>query len=75
MGIKKVTPLKAIRLKCLECCCGQANEVRNCHIKDCALWSYRMGHRPEEYPTYETPELSQEERYKAAERLRKIRTS
>lgn len=40
------TPMKAIRLKCLECCCGQSYEVRMCHIKDCALWSYRFGHRP-----------------------------
>lgn len=40
------TPMKAIRLKCLECCCGQSYEVRICRIKDCALWSYRFGHRP-----------------------------
>lgn len=41
-----ITPMKAIRLKCLECCCGQRSEVRLCHIKDCALWQYRFGHRP-----------------------------
>ena len=23
-------PLKAIRAKCLDCCCGQANEVKLC---------------------------------------------
>jgi hypothetical protein len=28
----------AIRLKCLECCAWQANEVRNCQIFNCALW-------------------------------------
>lgn len=28
----------AIRLKCLECCCWQEAEVRNCKIYNCALW-------------------------------------
>lgn len=40
------TPMHAIRLKCLECCCGQMAEVRLCHIQDCPLWAYRFGHRP-----------------------------
>lgn len=44
--MKPTTPMKAIRLKCLECSCGSTAEVRLCHIKDCALWSYRFGHRP-----------------------------
>lgn len=48
--MRPTTPMKAIRLKCLECCCGQAVEVRLCHIKDCALWSYRFGHRPNRTP-------------------------
>ena len=39
----RVTRAKAIRLKCLDCCCGQAAEVRKCHIEDCPLWIYRMG--------------------------------
>ena len=42
----KLTPIKAIRSKCIECCAGQKVEVRLCPIKDCALWGYRMGHRP-----------------------------
>lgn len=46
--MKKVTPMKAIRLKCLECTCGQFIEVRECLIKDCPLYPYRMGHRPKE---------------------------
>ena len=40
------TPLKAIRTKCIDCCCGQMQEIRECSITDCALWEYRMGHRP-----------------------------
>lgn len=41
-----LTPLKAIRAKCLECCCGQTAEVRACRIVACVLHPYRMGHRP-----------------------------
>lgn len=41
--MERITRAKAIRLKCLECCCGQAAEVRRCHIESCALWRYRMG--------------------------------
>lgn len=42
----KATPLKAIRLKCIDCTCGQIAEVRACTAKKCPLWVYRMGHRP-----------------------------
>ncbi|HEY3415999.1 MAG TPA: hypothetical protein VGM23_03850 [Armatimonadota bacterium] len=41
-----VTPLKAIRAKCLDCCCGQGREVRACPASTCALWPYRQGARP-----------------------------
>ena len=44
----KVTPMKAIRKKCLDCCCGQTKEVRECVIKTCALYPYRNGHRPKD---------------------------
>lgn len=40
------TPLKAMRLKCLDCCCNNAAEVRRCPCEDCTLWPYRFGHRP-----------------------------
>ncbi|MHC4622135.1 MAG: hypothetical protein ACYTEQ_30730 [Planctomycetota bacterium] len=43
---KLLTPLKAIRAKCLDCCCKQVKEIRECPIVDCALWPYRMGRRP-----------------------------
>lgn len=42
------TPMKAIRAKCLDCC-GSAAEVRRCSVPDCALYPYRMGHRPKGY--------------------------
>lgn len=51
----KLTPMRAIRAKCLECSNGQVKEVRLCPIKKCALYAYRMGHRPkdEEFNTEE----------------------
>lgn len=42
----KLTPIKAIRAKCLDCCCGQVKEVRLCTAENCALYEYRNGHRP-----------------------------
>ena len=41
-----MTPLKAIRKKCLECCCGQYKEVRLCPSKDCSLYPFRFGNNP-----------------------------
>ena len=49
--MKRLTPIKAIRAKCLECCCGQVKEVRECVIEKCALFLYRMGHRPKDEET------------------------
>lgn len=41
-------PLKAIRAKCIDCCCGQHKEVRLCTCIDCPLYPYRFGRRPKE---------------------------
>ena len=41
-----MTPLKAIRAHCLDCCCNQPQEVRLCVVESCALHPYRMGHNP-----------------------------
>ena len=41
-----LTPIKAIRAKCLECCMGSRKEVASCRITDCPLWEYRLGRRP-----------------------------
>jgi hypothetical protein len=37
---------KAIRAKCLDCCVGNAAEVRRCTAVDCPLWLWRMGKHP-----------------------------
>lgn len=41
-----LTPIKAIRAKCMDCCAGQFIEIRLCTISSCPLYPYRMGHRP-----------------------------
>ena len=54
--MKNTTPMKAIRLKCLQCTCDNKVEVRECLFKDCALYPYRMGHRPKNEDAKEVKE-------------------
>lgn len=42
----KLTPIKAIRAKCLDCSCWQPSEVRNCTAVDCPLHPFRLGKNP-----------------------------
>lgn len=44
---KRLTPLQAIRAKCLDCSGGSRQEVRLCPITQCPLWPYRFGKRPQ----------------------------
>ena len=37
------SPIKAIRAKCLDCCCGQAIEVKLCTVTKCPLHPFRFG--------------------------------
>ena len=41
-----MSPMKAIRAKCLDCMCDQVNEIRLCPIEDCALYPFRLGKNP-----------------------------
>jgi hypothetical protein len=50
--MKRLTPVKSIRAKCLDCCCQQPGEVRKCPVENCALHPFRMGHRPTSSPTH-----------------------
>lgn len=43
-----MTPLKAIRAKCLDCSGGSSNEVKLCPITHCPLYDYRDGHNPKD---------------------------
>ena len=40
------TPLKAIRLKCIDCCCGSKREARLCTAYRCPIHPFRMGTNP-----------------------------
>lgn len=45
--MQQMTPLKAIRLNCLDCMGGNANEVKLCPMDGkCSLYPYRFGHNP-----------------------------
>jgi len=46
MEEKRISPLKAIRLKCLDCSCGSSNEVKLCSVVNCPLYPFREGHNP-----------------------------
>jgi len=63
------TPLKAMRLKCLDCCCGSSHEVEKCTVPTCALYPYRFGKTPESKRRVMTPE----QKAAAVERLSRIR--
>jgi hypothetical protein len=48
-------PVRAIRLQCLHCCCGDKAQIRACAaspssrepFEPCQLWRFRLGSRPE----------------------------
>jgi len=46
LGHSRVSPLRALRLKCLDCCNDSAQEVRLCTAVGCASWPFRMGKNP-----------------------------
>ena len=59
----RISPLRAIRAKCLDCVCGSKYEVRLCASRNCPLYPYRMGHKPkgmndtpDDFDTDKTPE-------------------
>ncbi|MFH0806040.1 MAG: hypothetical protein V1901_04145 [Patescibacteria group bacterium] len=45
MSINKFTPIKSIRLKCLECA-GRPKDVRLCTNNSCPVYQYRLGSNP-----------------------------
>lgn len=67
MDQKKISPLKAIRLKCLDCCCGSSNEVKLCTATKCPLYPFREGVNPNRKPR----EFTEEQKAALVSRLRK----
>ena len=56
-----LTPIKAIRKKCLDCVGNQYKTVRLCEDKKCPLHPYRMGRRPKDGSSlyYSSDEMSE----------------
>ena len=44
---RAITPLRAIRAKCVWCCCDQPREATLCPAKKCILNPWRHGRKPE----------------------------
>ena len=64
-----LTPIKAIRAKCIDCSGDSAAEVRACELDDCPLHPYRMGRNP----NCKGRELTEEQKAACAERLASAR--
>lgn len=70
-GIQKISPIKAIKEKCIDCCCGQRKEVEVCGVPECALYPFRFGKNPF---TNKTVNLTEEQKIERANRLREMRS-
>lgn len=66
---KILTPLRAIRAKCLDCSAGSAKEVRECVMLDCPLYPYRLGKSLNRKPRI----LTDEEREALRQRMARMR--
>lgn len=58
----KTNPVKAIREKCLDCCCGSNIEVKLCNIVSCPI-----------YPFRQKREMTEEQKKVTVDRLREAR--
>jgi hypothetical protein len=52
---KTLTPMTAIRSKCMQCSNWQYGDITQCPITDCALWPYRFGKNPDRRGVGNTP--------------------
>lgn len=62
----RITRGKAIRLKCLDCCCGSSNEVKLCPAVNCPLHPFRFGTDPYRAKTEISPERREQMRQNMA---------
>ena len=68
LGHSAMSPLKALRLRCIDCYGGSLKSVRGCTSTDCPSWPFRMGQNPWRAPASE--ERKQRARDLAARRPR-----
>ena len=62
MGHKPMSPLRAIRAHCLDCCAGSAQEVAKCMALRCSSWPFRMGTSPHRKPPSDEQKQAMRER-------------
>ncbi len=65
---ENTNPLRAIKLKCLDCSTYNINEIKECPVKNCSLYPFRLGKNP-----FRKRELSEEERKKLSERMKNLK--
>ena len=65
-----MTPMQAIKAKCIECCCGDKKEARMCTITGCPIWQF-LEERRKLKETKAKRILTDEEKAALSERLRK----
>jgi hypothetical protein len=53
LGHKRMGPLKALRLRCIDCSGGSTADVRGCALVQCPAWPFRMGKNPWRAPASE----------------------
>jgi hypothetical protein len=46
MGFERMSPMQALRDRCIDCCAGSQAEVRTCVSLNCPAWPFRMGTNP-----------------------------
>lgn len=59
LGHRPLSPIAALRARCLDCCGGSAQEVRYCTARKCPSWPFRMGQSPWREKRVLTPEQKQ----------------
>lgn len=64
-GIKPVSPMQAIRARCIDCA-NTRDEVAKCTAIGCALWAFRMGSSPFRAKR----DVSEEQRAAARDRMK-----
>ena len=75
MGHRPMSPLRAIRAHCLDCCAGSAQEVAKCMALRCPSWPFRMGSNPyREPPSAEERQAMQERGRRLAEANKSLRS-
>lgn len=65
---RELTPMKAIRAHCRDCSGDSNAEIRECGIRTCPLWPFRLGKNPGV-----ARNMSDEAKKAAADRLKKWR--